>query len=104
MIKFELKQPRANQAMLGYLPTFWSEQDPRAAKEQANTSYGHGGGWGSFKGFKMASDGSSIQYPGDPPLSLIAEAQMRDETIRVYDCAWVAIVQKDGSYEICKMD
>ena len=104
MIKFELKHPKATQEMLGFLPEFWSEHNPASAKEQVNRSYAHGGGWYPFKGFEMAADGSSILYPGDPPMPLIAETKLRDETIRLYDRAWVAIVQKDGSYEICRMD
>lgn len=104
MIKFELKHPRATQEMLGFLPEFWSEHNPASAKEQANRSYAHGGGWQQFKGFQMAGDFKSIRYPGDPPMPLIAQAKLRNETILLFDCAWVAIVQEDGSYEICRMD
>jgi hypothetical protein len=102
MIDFIPKHPQARSDMLGFLPAFWDESDPRSARDQANNAYGHGGGWNPFNGFRMTEKG--IAYPGDPIMPLLFEAKLRDETIRVYDCAWVAIVQKDGSYEICRMD
>lgn len=97
------KHPRATMSMLGYLPSFLNEADPRPAKEQFHTAYGHGGGWNSFPGFTMLSSGD-IQYPGDPPVPLLYETKLRDETIRFYLHAWVAIIQPDGSFEISRMD
>lgn len=41
-----------------------------------------------------------IKYPGDPPFPPVARMRLRDEVILVYPCAWVTIIQKDGSYEI----
>lgn len=98
MLNFDLKHPRATHEMLGFLPDFWDERDPRDAKAQAADNYG----WSPFQGFTMQSNG--IAYPGDPPMQLIAEAKLRDETIRLYQNSWVAIVQPDGSYEISRMD
>jgi hypothetical protein len=46
----------------------------------------------------------NIKYPGDPQNKLLFEAKLRDETIRVYEHAWVAIAQPDGSFEIARMD
>lgn len=102
MIQFTLKHPRATHDMLGLLPEFWDERDPRPAKEQADEAYRHGGGWRPFHGLTMEPAG--LSYPGDPPMKLVAEANLRTETIRVYECSWVAIVQPDGSHEICRMD
>lgn len=45
-----------------------------------------------------------ITFPGDPMMPLLAEAKLGKETIRIYDCAWVAIVQEDGSFEISRID
>lgn len=100
MIQFTLKHPRATHAMLGLLPEFWDERDPRPAKEQADENYVSG--WRPSAGFTMTERG--LEYPGDPPMALVAEAKLRDETIRVYQSAWVAIIQPDGSHEICRMD
>lgn len=102
MLHFMLKHPRATQEMLGFIPEFLSTQDPRPAVEQLDANYSHGGGWHDFEGFKMTETG--IKYPGDPEMKLLAEAKLRDETIRVYECAWVAVVQPDGSFRICRMD
>lgn len=52
--------------VVGYLPQFMDENDPRPAKEQIHDAYTHGGGWNPFKGFKLRAD-DSIKYPGDPP-------------------------------------
>ena len=102
MLHFELKHPQATQQMLGYLPSFLSVDDPRSAKEQFNDNYRHGGGWSPYHGHTMLSNG--LRHPGDPVMRLLAEAKLRDETIRFYEGEWVAIVQADGSYEIARMD
>lgn len=100
---WELKHPRATFEMLGpFLPTFLDGADPRPAAEQYNESYAHGGGWQPFESFRQTSHG--LEYPGDPTMLLIAETHLRDETIRLYDCAWVTITQPDGSFEACRMD
>ena len=102
-IAFTLKHPRVTQDMLGFLPAFWDEGDPRSAKEQANDAYRHGGGWRTSTA-KFTITDAGLTYPGDPPMVLIAEAQLREETIRLYDGSWVAIVQKDGTFEVSRMD
>lgn len=102
MIPFTLIHPRATAAHLGLIPEFLDERDPRPAAEQFNERYAHGGGWRAFDGFTMGAN--SIRYPGDQPLALLAEARLRDEVIRVYNGAWVAIVAPNGSYEISRMD
>lgn len=94
------KHPRATADMLGLLPTLVSDTDPRGAREQFNTNYQ--GGWDPFPGFTRTPQG--LKYPGDPPMPLLAEAKLRDELIEFYDCAWVAVVQPDGSFEVCRMD
>lgn len=90
--------------IVGYIPTFLSESDPRSAKEQIDTAYAHGGGWEPFNGFTMDKETGTITYPGDPPMKPAAIAKLHDETIVVYPYAWVAIFQKDGSYEIARID
>ena len=99
---WEQKHRSATPEMLGFIPSFLNEDDPRPAREQFNTNYVSG--WTPFKGnFEMLPNGN-LRYPGDPDMELLWETKLRDETIRFYDCAWVAIIQPDGSYEICRMD
>jgi hypothetical protein len=95
------KHPRAHPDMLGYVPLFILDEDPRPAADQIDDRYV--GGWRPFKGFAMAEDGSLL-YPGDPPTLLLFEAKLRDEVIRFYQHAWLAIIQPDGSYEISRID
>ena len=88
---------------IGPLPLWLDENDPRPAKEQLDVHYQHGGGWQPFEGFKLLK-GGRIKYPGDPAHKPLAMMQLREEVIMVYPHAWVMILQKDGSYEICRMD
>ena len=102
MMTWNLCHPKATVEMLGFLPSFLSEDDPRPAREQFDERYKFGGGWDPFPGFKLTENG--LEYPEDPPQKLLAETRLRDEIIRLYDCSWVAIIQPDGSYEISRMD
>lgn len=99
-LEFVLYDPGVD---LGYLPAFLSEGDPRSASEQFDSNYQHGGGWKPFEGFVMKPN-FSIEYKGDQTLWPVAKAELRDEVIFVYPHDWVAIVQPDLSYEICRMD
>lgn len=89
---------------LGFIPGFLSPLDQRPAREQINEAYRHGGGWRPFNGFVVQSDGTSIKYPGDPAYPCLAEAKLREETIRYYDSSWVGIFQPDGSAEFSRLD
>jgi len=90
--------------LLGDIPEWLSEDDPRSAVEQVDAWYQHGGGWRDFNGFTMHPTMKSIQYPGDPPFPLIAEAHLRDETILLFNGAWLAVVQPDLSHRIARID
>jgi hypothetical protein len=98
-----MKHPYATPAMLGYLPGFLDDDNPCSAREQLDRAYQHGGGWHPLKGHQMLS-GGDLKYPGDPPTPLLAETRLRDEVIRFYRHALVAVVQPDGTYEISRMD
>lgn len=100
MIQFTLIHPRATEQMLGYVPQFFSEADPRGAREQIAENYI--GGWHPMQGFHMLNTG--IRYGGDPVRPLVAEARLRYEIIRFYVGAWLAIIQPDGSHEIACVD
>jgi hypothetical protein len=39
-----LKHPRARYDMLGFIPQFLDDADPRPAREQLHSAYAHGGG------------------------------------------------------------
>ncbi len=102
-INIKFLDPRMTLDHLGLLPHMLFENDPRPAKEQFNERYAHGGGWGNFPGFKMLP-GGDLQYPEDEPTRRLAEWQFRDETIAFFDSAWVAVIQKNGSFEVSRMD
>jgi hypothetical protein len=96
--------------MLGFIPSFLREDDPRPAAEQIDDRYAHGGGWRNFNDDKWSFDPStmSLTYDAqseDAELYIpLAEARLRDERILYYDLSWVAIVQPDGSYEVARLD
>jgi hypothetical protein len=89
--------------LVGDLPAWLNENNPKPAREQLNDAYRHGGGWHPIKGFIMYGD-YSIRYPGDPVLHPVATAQLRDELILFYPHSWVCIMQPDKSFEIARMD
>jgi hypothetical protein len=90
--------------VLGYLPYMISASDPRPAREQFDANYQHGGGWNAFHGFVLNVATMALTFPGDPPLRPIAMGQLRDERIYLYPHAWVLIIQKDGTFEVARMD
>lgn len=93
-VAWKLKHPRATLATLGYIPGFLSTADPRPAREQFEENYVYGGEWHRLPP-GMVTESFLKDSPDDRPL--IAEAKLRDETIRVYAGAWVTITQADGS-------
>jgi len=88
---------------LGLIPAFLDDNDPRPAKEQFHENYAHGGGWRPMSKMTMDKTGA-LHYPGDPEYEPIAAIRMRSETIYVYRWGIVAIRQKDGSFEVARMD
>lgn len=101
MIVWTAKHPQAHLDMMGFIPSFISEEDPRPVKEQIAERYVSG--WHPMPGFKMLPNGN-LQYPGDPPVALLFEAKLREEVLRFYNSAWFAIVQPDGSFEASRLD
>lgn len=95
--------PHCTPDHVGFIPTFLDLDDPRPAKEQFAERYIYGG-WHNQEGFKKGNQRFTLHYPGDPPLKPIAAMQLRDETIMIYPYAYVAIWQKDGTFEACRMD
>lgn len=103
MVQWELLHPAVTSAHLGILPTMLNDRDPSPARDQLDRGYRHGGGWDPFKGHTLNPD-NTLSYPGDPPTRPIAQARLRDELIVLYEHEWVAIIQKDRSFEVCRMD
>lgn len=93
--------------LLGYLPGFFDEADPRPAQVQAHQNYAHGGGWfDAPKDLKLEAtdDGMVLTYPGDPPQHLIAMSELRNETLLFFENDWLCILQPDASYRIARFD
>ena len=93
--------PQATPEMLGIIPEFLDEADPRPAREQFQSNYV--GGWEPLDGFKLI-DGDRLLYATDPPLNPLIRANFRDEEITFYEYEWVMVRQKDGSWEVARMD
>jgi hypothetical protein len=90
--------------LVGILPGFFSEDDPRSAAKQLDTAYAHGGGWRPMFKWSLNLNDLSITYPGDEPIHPYAKAQLRDEKLYLYPYSWLCIIQPDGSYEISRVD
>lgn len=87
----------------GYIPTFLDRNDPRPVKDQFNERYVFGG-WQPFKGFKFDPLHFTLKYPGDPLMLPIDSMKFRDETVILFQSAWVVILQKDNTWEVARMD
>lgn len=90
----------------GAIPTFLDAADPRPAREQINERY-RWGGWKPFTGFKLVRSAAgefSLVYPDDPPRRAVAFGQLREELIVLFESDWLMILQRDGSYEIARVD
>lgn len=90
--------------MLGFLEFMLSEHSEDDAVTQLDRNYQHGGGWRDFKGFRYDPASNSLCYPDDPPMRAVAEAKLRDERIVLFESAWAAVIQPDGSFRVSRMD
>ena len=86
----------------GIIPSFLDENDPRGAKEQFNERYV--AGWSAFEGFTLNKDNMHLKYPGDPPTKPKSYMFFRDEIIVMYQHEWVMVLERDGTWEVCRMD
>jgi hypothetical protein len=87
----------------GFIPSFLDADDPRPAREQFNERYI--GGWRPAPprlGFDF--DTVTLTYPGDPPMKPISAMQFRTEWVLLFPSSWVLILQRDGSWEVARMD
>ena len=96
--------PKLTSYHLGFLPGFLDTDDPRPAREQFDENY-KPAGWMPFVGAGLAvTNDFHLVYPGDPPQAPIAMTKLRDELILLYESEFVAILQKDGTFEVARMD
>jgi len=105
MMTWVMLHPHMTLDVLGFLPGMLSEEDPRPAREQFNERYAYGGGWRPFgqDKFKL-KDNLVLTYPEDPPSVPLALLEFRNELIVFYEHAIVMIRQRDGSFEVSRMD
>ena len=102
---YAMLDKRANPEMLGYLPSFLNEDDPRPAREQLDANYQHGGGWRPMDGWTFDPKTLVIRFPGDPTFRPYAMTTLHGkETILFYLHDWVLIQQEDDSFEIARMN
>ena len=88
---------------LGRIPGMLDVSNPAPARDQFNANYQHGGGWRPRDKFTLGDD-DSLGYPGDEPLHPLAEITFRDERVLIYESNFVAVIQPDRSFEVCRMD
>lgn len=90
---------------LGFLPELISEADPRPVAKQLENAYAHGGGWRPMDGFRIVDkETMTILYPGDPPMKPVAISSCHNEMLYFYPHDFLLIMQKDGTFEIARVD
>jgi hypothetical protein len=103
---WRMKHPQANEHGLGHLPGLISEDDPRGAAAQVDENYI--GGWHPDSDCTVPDDTLRTfwhrYHPDAPPLQLVAEAQLRDETLRFYSHSQLAIIQPSGSFDVSRVN
>jgi len=88
----------------GFLPTFFSNDDPRSAYKQllANYQFGAPG-----KGFTLTGNGTKdwrLCYPEERPLRPVSFALMRGEALVLFESEWLAIIQPDGAFIVHRVN
>lgn len=114
MLRFKYLDARVTEDHLGFIPEFLDPADPRGAVEQIDANYQHGGGWRDMRvgegGWKLMLGADVLKYPGDAPLHAYAQATLPAsalrgvEVIRIYESAFVAVIQADHSFRVARID
>jgi hypothetical protein len=95
---------------IGFIPDwFRNGDDVPPAQEQANAGYMQTGACPytpTSVEFKLVRRGDvyELQYPEDPPYKEMARTTIGDETVVVFEMAWVAIIQPDESFVVAHCD
>lgn len=88
--------------LVGFIPDFLHQTDPRPAAEQFAANYC--GGWDTFKGFTIGGD-FSLKYPGDPVMHPIMWCMSPSgERVFIYESGWTMVLQQDGNFEVARLD
>lgn len=100
----QLHERASIETHLGYIPSFLDGKSDLPAAQQITANYPFGG-WMPFQGFKMLPDGN-LSYPSDPPTQALWQTHLpkTGEIVTVYEHAWVQIMQKDGTWEVARLD
>jgi len=104
-----------NTIFLGFIPEILRDDDPRPVKDQMNERYEHGGGFHAFPNKKRftindtAAEPCKLVYHEDDFVETMEEwgrcwFPITEELVIVFDSAITAIIQKDGSFELTRMD
>ena len=96
-----LLEPGVTLQTLGALPDMLDANDPAPAREQLDRGYQHG--FRSLSGWYLGAD-DVLHFPGDRPYRPLAETQMRDERILIFEGSFVAVIAPDRSFEVARMD
>jgi hypothetical protein len=97
--------PRFTPNHLGYLPEILRADDPRPVKAQLEDRYAHGGGWRPIKGFALDPDSLVLAFPEDPPYRPAAACHLGKELVIFYpQCQLLCVVQRDGAWEVTRVD
>ena len=104
-----LDQRRASDpfGVLGLIPGMLDDDDPRPAAVQFDENYRHGGGWYPLPMRQCTAVSGrpfAFSFPGDPMFVPLAITKLRDEVICIYEGSFVGIWQRDGTFEIARMD
>lgn len=102
--KHMLRNNISESDMVGGIFTALNEADPDDTIQQLHNSYLHGGGWNEFEGFTFNANNKTLDYAGDPPQRLVAEADFRGGKVMLFESAWVAVLHADGTLNVARMD
>lgn len=96
----------SNMKAAGLIPEFLDEHDPRTVQEQLDENYAHGGGWNSFEGFTLGSGPGhyTLSYPGDPVYREVSRAQFRNQTLVLFQYAWLGIIEDGKLLDVSRVD
>lgn len=99
-----------DQELWGIIPTFLNPWDERDAVTQIDANYQHGGGWhDTVSPYEIVrSPGTALpfalKFEGDPPFKARGMTMLRDEVIVLFDYGYVAVIQKDGTHRVARID
>jgi hypothetical protein len=106
MILFTMVDQSIDREVLGLVPWIFDDNDRRPAHQQIDERYAHGGGWFPIPGWSFNPQTMVLTYPGDKPYHPIAVATLPHtaEVLIFYPYSWLAIVQRDKSFEVMRLD